>query len=204
MRPARPPILATCLALCALLAACASAPEHESSIIRTLRAGPDTVPFRHILVVSAAGDRASRLRFERDIAALLADEETTATPLFAVVGRYSPISRNILNNAVRAREFDAILLVRRLGQEDPDLAPGRPTGRHFNLYLYDYEELNYLTPIDAGTTIAFVAELYDTAAVRKIWAIESLLFKAESLDAALSTQVSMIAGQLEKDQLIAR
>ena len=196
--------LPACLALGALLAACAGTPTSERTVLKTLRATGVESPYTNVLVVSAAGDRESRIRFERETAELISNEVTDAIPFFAVAGRYSPISRTILNNAVLAREFDAILLVRRQGQERPENAPGRPTGRGFDLYRYDYEELNDLQPISVNSTVAFIAELYDTAAARKIWAIDSLLFKTESTDAALATQIQMITSELKTDRLFAR
>jgi len=191
------------LCLIVLLAACASAPETRSSVIKTLQGTGPGMPYSNVLVISAAGDRASRSRFEQELAAAVSGDDAAVTPYFAVAGRYAPISRNVLNNIVRVREFDAVLLVRRQGQERPEFSPNRPTGRRFDFFLYDYEELNDTTPLDVQSTVTFVAEVYDTAAVRKVWSIESLVFDADSADAALATQISIIAAELRKDELFA-
>jgi hypothetical protein len=188
----------------AILSACATTTPGRTSVIKTLRNIEGTAPFGNVLVVSAAGDRASRQLFEQEIAAAITNEATTATPFYAVVGRQSTISRNVLDKVVRAREFDAILLVRRKGQELQEPTPTRPTGRQFDLYVYDYDELNDLTGIDAASTVALVAEFYDTGGAKKIWAIESLVFEAESATAAVSQQVTIIAAELRKDRLVRR
>lgn len=193
--------LLICIALCVLQSACVSSPQPHSSVIKTLRATAGAGPFGNVLVVSAAGDRESRVRVEQELSAAISDEGAVATAFFAVAGRYSPISRNVLDNAVRTRGFDAILLVRRQGQERPDLAPNRPTGRKFDLYHYDYEELNDLLPINVDSTVTFVAEVYDTAGAKKIWAIDSLIFESDSVTTAVSAQVANIAGELQKDRV---
>jgi hypothetical protein len=188
----------------AILSACATTTPERTSVIKTLRNIEGTASFDNVLVVSAAGDRASRHLFEQEIAAAITNDATTATPFYAVVGRQSTISRNVLDKAVRVREFDAILLVRRKGQEQQDPTQNRPTGSKFDLYVYDYDELNDLTGIDAASTVAFVAEFYDTGSAEKIWAIESLVFEAESVTRAVSQQVAVIAAELRKDRLVTR
>jgi len=188
----------------AILSACATTTPERTSVIKTLRNIEGTVSFGNVLVVSAAGDRASRHLFEQEIAAAITNEATTATPFYAVVGHQSTISRNVLDRVVRAREFDAILLVRRKGQELQDPTPTRPTGRNFDLYIYDYDELNDLTGIDAASTVAFVAEFYDTGSAEKIWSIESLVFDVESVTSEVSQQVIVIAAELRKDRLVTR
>lgn len=188
----------------AILSACAATTPERTSVIKTLRNIEGAASFGNVLVVSAAGDRASRHLFEQEIAAAISNEATMATPFYAVAGRQSTISRNVLDKVVRAREFDAILLVRRKGQEQQDPTPTRPTGRQFDLYIYDYDELNDLTGIDTASTVAFVAEFYDTGSAEKIWSIESLVFEAESVTSAVSQQVVVIAAELRKDRLVTR
>jgi len=187
-----------------LVGACATNTPRQPSVIKTLRNTGGTAPFANVLIIGTAGDRASRARFEQEMAAAITSDTTVATAWFAVVGRYSPISRNILNNAVSVREFDAILLVRRQGQERPDQVSNRPTGRKFDLYRYDYDELNDLTGLDAASTFSFVTEFYATDSAEKIWAMESLVYEPESIAAGVSRQVSVIAAELRKDRLIHR
>ena len=188
----------------AMLGACATTSPGSSSVIKTMRSIEGTDPFSNVLVISAAGDRSSRAQFEQEMSAAISNGETLATAFFAVVGRYPTISRTALSDAIRVREFDAILIVRRQGQERPELVPNRPTGRHFDLFHYDYEELNDLTSIRNAASLAFVVELYDTNSEEKIWSIDSLVFESESLAAGLSMQVEVIVGELRKDRLVNR
>lgn len=190
------------LAMLAIASACATSAPDRSSIIKTLRYTGDYGPFNKVLVVSAAGERSSRAQLEQELALAISGDETQATAYHSVVGRYPPISRNFLENSIRAREFDAILLVREQGQDQPDLVPNRPTGRNFDFYHYDYLELNELTAIDASSTVAFVAEVYDTNAEKKVWAIESLLFESESVTSAVSAQAGAIAAVIRRDRLV--
>lgn len=191
------------IAIMAVASACGTT-SGNSSVIRMLHDIDGVAPASNILVVSAAGDRTSRAQFERELAAAISSDALLATTYFAVVGRYTPVSRNVIDNAVRDREFDAILLVRQRGQEKPGLVRNRPTGRLFDLYLNDYGELNDLSGIDVDSTVSFVAEFYDTENTKKVWAIESLIFENESVAPTVSAQVAIIAAELRRDRLIRR
>jgi len=181
-----------------------SACSASSSVIKTVHDIDGAAPFGNILVISVAGDRDSRTQFQTEIVAAISGNATVATPYFSVVGRYAPLTREILNNAVDYLEFDAILLARTLGQDQAKLVSNRPTGRMFDLYRYDYQELNLPISINTDTTVSFVVEMYDTRAVKKVWAIESLIFKNESAASAVSAQAAIIAAEIRKDRLIRR
>jgi hypothetical protein len=182
-----------------LLTSCAA----PSNIIRTLRdPSVGQVHFSNVLVISVAGDFASRAQFESEIAAAFSADNAAATAYYTVVGRSPQVSRNAIHNAVRARSFDAVLFVRLKGQDDPGAVDNRPTGSAFNLFLYDYPEFNSASGFKRGSTATFVSELYVAASQQKIWAIESLLFEHESADQVIASQVKTIAGQLRKDKLI--
>lgn len=191
------------IAAVAVVSACAT-PSPRTSVVKTVNNMIGDSPYQSVLVISAAGDRASRNQFEQEMTAVLTNEDLTATPYFSVVGRVSEISRNAINIAVRVREFDAILLVRQLGQEFTVQDSNRPTGRGFDLFKYDYDELNDLSAIENGSTMAFVAEVYDTAKMTKIWAIESLVFSSETVESGVSSQVAIIDEEIIKDRVLAR
>ena len=190
------------LAVIVIASACATTPA--SNVIKTVHDIEGAAPFSNILVVSVAGDIATRTEFEQAIAKAISTEETTVTPFYTVVGRTPQLTRNILNNVVRAREFDAIILTRLQGQDRADLVPNRPTGRLFNLYLYDYAELNYLADIEVGSTVSFVVEVYDTRTEKKVWAIESLIFDSKTVESVLSEQLAAISAEILKDGLVRR
>lgn len=195
--------LLSVFALMAMASACGTTPP-GGTVIKLVHDIEGRVPFSNVLVVSVAGDRASRARFEQEIVAAISGDDTIATAFYAVVGRNPQLTRSILNNVVRARVFDAILLTRIQGQDQADLVANRPTGRDFDLYLYDYEELNIPASIDIGSTVSFVAEVYDTRAEKKVWAIESLLFESASVEAAVLEQARVISAEMRKDRLVRR
>jgi hypothetical protein len=174
-----------------------------SNVIRTLRdPSVGQVHFNNVLVISVAGDFASRAQFESKIAAEFAADDAAVTAYYTVVGRNPQVSRNAIHNAIRARRFDAVLFVRLKGQDDPAAVANRPTGSAFNLFQYDYPEFNAASGFQSDSTATFVSELYVAASEQKIWAIESLLFEHESADQVIENQVNTIAGQLRKDKLI--
>jgi len=188
------------LAVIAIASACATTPA--SNVIKTVHDIEGAAPFSNILVVSVAGDIATRTEFEQAIASAISTEETTVTPFFTVVGRTPQLTRNILTNVVRAREFDAIILTRLQGQDRADLVPNRPTGRLFNLYLYDYAELNFPADIEVGSTVSFVVEVYETRTAKKVWAIESLIFDSKTVESVVSEQLTAISAEILKDGLV--
>ena len=194
--------LLSLLAIIAIVSACATTPA--SNIIKTLHDIEGAAPFSNILVISVAGDIATRTKFEQGIANAISTEATAVTPFYTIVGRTPQLTRNILNNVVRAREFDAIILTRLQGQDRPDLVPNRPTGRLFNLYLYDYEELNFPADIEVGSTVSFVVEVYETRTAKKIWAIESLIFDSKTVESVVSEQLAAISAEILKDGLVRR
>jgi len=183
-----------------LLASCSSSP---STIIRTLNdPSVGQVRFENVLIISVAGDFASRAEFESGIAAAFSGDDSAATAYYTVVGRNPQVSRNAIHNAIRSRSFDAVLFVRLKGQDIPDAVANRPTGSAFNLFLYDYPEFDAASGFKRDSTATFVSELYVADSEKKIWAIESLIFEHESADEVIGNQVEAIAGQLRKDKLI--
>jgi len=155
-----------------------------------------------MLVISVAGDFQSRSLFERQVASAMADRQGKATAYYTVIGRRPYLTRNALDAAIKSRRFDAILLVREKGQEREELAPGRPVGRAFDLFGYDYAELNSGNSIEQSAAITFIAELYSAAERKKIWSIESLSFDKTSATDLINEQAATIARQIIEDRLL--
>ncbi len=193
------PGLAAIVTSALFLASCAT----PSTIIKTFDdPSVGQVRFSNVLVISVAGDFASRAQFETEIAAEFSADKAAATAYYTVVGRNPQVSRNAINNASRARSFDAVLFVRLKGQDVAGAVANRPTGASFDLYKFDYPEFNAASGFKRDSTATFVSELYVVAEERKIWAIESLIFEHDSADMVIESQVKAIAGQLRKDKLI--
>ena len=199
-RPGRVTLL-TLFAAVAMASGCGTTPP-ASSVIKTFNGVDGTAPFTNVLIIGVAGEFPTRVRFEQELAAALSGEETAATAYYTIVGRIAPLTRVTLHNVVMVREFDAIVLTRMKGQDPAGLIPNRPTGSGFDLYLYDYEELNIPASIQIGSTVSFVVEVYDTRAKKKVWAIESLIFDSKSVDSVVSGQAAAIAGEIIRDGLV--
>jgi len=199
-RPGRVTLL-TLFAAVAMASGCGTTPP-ASSVIKTFNGVDGTAPFTNVLIIGVAGEFPTRVRFEQELAAALSGEETAATAYYTIVGRIAPLTRVTLHNVVMVREFDAIVLTRMKGQDRAGLIPNRPTGSGFDLYLYDYEELNIPASIQIGSTVSFVVEVYDTRAKKKVWAIESLIFDSKSVDSVVSGQAAAIAGEIIRDGLV--
>jgi hypothetical protein len=176
-------------ALLLALGGCATT-QPSSTVIKTLHEFDERAPFSNVLVIGVAGEFPTRVRFEQQLVAEFSVDEPIATAFYTIVGRRAHLTRKVLNEAVRARGFDAIILTRIKGQDQANLVPNRPTGHGFELYLYDYEELNIPAPIDIGSTVSFVVEVYDARARKKVWAIESLLFDTATVESVISDQVA--------------
>jgi len=193
-------LFATCAAV-VFLQACATP---TTQIIRT-KLDPEVgaTQLTNILVISVAGNHGERARIEQGLSTALTTDSTTASPYFAVIGRNSRLTRNTLNTAIKSRQFDSVLFVRLQGQDIPGLAPGRPTGRSFQLFLYDYEEFNRPADLPRGSTVTLLCEIYTAANEKKIWGIESLSFESGNTAEMIELQVSSIARQIREDRVLA-
>lgn len=190
------------LASIVLLGACASTPDPGTVIRTTFNPGMDG--FDKFLIISVAGDFATRAAFERDLAAALTKGDVSASPYYSVVGRRPRLSRTLILDAIRNREFDAVIFTRQKGQEQRDLAPTRPVGPAFDLFGYDYDELNRDVGIQEARAHTFVTEVYDAVTQRKIWAIEALSIRKSSAEELIAEQVVTVASQLRDDGLLGR
>jgi len=182
------------------LAACAAGPK-PATVIRTVF-DPDQARYANILVISVTGDYATRASFERQVARLLADRGATAAAYYTVIGRNPQLTRSFLEDAIRSREYDGVLFTRVKGQEQEELAPMRPVGAAFNLFEYDYPELNRDIGIRQAGSYNFVTEFYSALGRRKVWAIETLSTDKGSIDEVITEQAFTIANQLRVDGLI--
>ena len=191
------------LLVVATLTACASAPP--STVIRTVYSpDSDMAKFRNVLVVSVTGTYQSRAQFERELVAAISNDDVKAAAYYTVLGRNPRLTRSNLHNAIRNREFDAVIFTRLKGQEQIELAPLRPVGASLDLFGYDYDELNRDVGIQQSQAITFITEIYSTATQKKIWAIESLSFDKATVAELISEQATMVAAQVKKDKLLAR
>ena len=197
MRPARIAILTL---LMSVLTACATTVE-PATVIRTLY-NPEQPGFARFLVISVAGDYATRASLERQLAAAMTNSRSTASPYYTIIGRNPQVTRAFINDAIVVRGFDAVMLVRQQGQEQESVAPGRPIGNSLDLFRYDYPEFNRDLQIREAQAITFVTEVYDASSQLKVWGINTLSTNVENIDDLLTEQVFTIAQKLDEDGLL--
>lgn len=202
MRAPKRPFRFIFLTIAMLLGACASTPDPASVIRTTFNPGIDG--FRNILIISVAGDYPTRATFERELAAAITRGDVTGNPYYTVVGRRPQLSRALISDAIRNREFDAVIFARQKGQEQEELAPTRPVGPAFDLFGYDYDELNRDVGIPESRAHTFVIELYNTATQKKVWAIDALSVRKQNAEELIAEQVLTVATQLREDELLGR
>ena len=163
-----------------------------------------------MLVIAVASDYDARAQFERQVASGIRASGAAATPYYTVIGRNPPVTRNDVANAVRARDFDAVLFTRVKGQASKvDVKDGisqakttRKDGGVVNLFRYDYQVLNEPDTVEVRTTVTLVTELYAAADEKKVWAIESVSSDMKDVSELIDRQVSAIVGQLRRDGMI--
>ena len=74
----------------------------------------------------------------------------------------------------------------------------------FDLFGYDYDELNRDIGIQEARAHTFITEVYNTATGRKVWAIEALSVRKRSAEELLAEQVVTVVTQLREDGLLGR
>jgi hypothetical protein len=200
MRTGKPALITILTSILLLLQSCASSTT-PTTVIRTAY-NPQSETFANILVISVAGDYGSRATFERELVREIANDRTAASAYYTVIGRNPQLTRAYLHDAIRAREFDAVLFTRLQGQEKEELAPMRPVGAAFDLFGYDYSELNRDERIQQSRSITFVTELYSAATQQKVWAINALSLDKSTAAELIAEQAVTVAAQLRKDGFV--
>jgi len=190
-----------------ILGACAS----SLSSVKTFEdpAYADTT-FNSILVIGVAGSYDSRARWERLMASRISARGTAATAYYSVVGSGNEINRDTVIDAVRANDFDAVVLTRIQSQEsDVNVKRGASTAKVTNLddrpvdfFRYDYEVLNNPDSINVESTVVLSTEFFAANDEKRIWALESTISDKENVTYLIEEAVDMIVGELSKDRLI--
>jgi hypothetical protein len=191
-----------------VLGACSSGPQ----VVQTLHdAEFKGVTFHSVLVIGVASDHTARSQFERQVVSGINATGASATAYHTVLGRNPSVNRNDITNAIRSRGFDAVLVTRVKGQErsfsESQSAPvttqdrRNVDGNAFNLFRYDYVELNDPATINVTATVNLVTELYSAADEKKVWAIETVN-SAEHVGLLIDEESAAIVRELSRDKLI--
>ncbi len=169
--------------------------------------------FQNVLVIGVAANYTNRAQFERQVVSGISATGTSATAYYTVLGHNPMVTRNEVTNAIRSRGFDAVLLTRVKGQERQFTeTQGAPVttrdrrdvdGNVFNLFRFDYVELNNPVTLDLTASVQLVTELYSAADEKKVWAIETEN-SAEDVGLLIDRESAAIIRMLRKDGLIGR
>jgi len=168
--------------------------------------------FSNVLVIGVADDYDARAQFERQVVAGIRASGAGATAYYTVIGHNPAVTRSDVSNAIRSRNFDAVLMTRVKGQESSvsvkrgssETKTTRRNENAFDLFRYDYEVLNEPDRVEVNTTVVLVTELYAAADEKKVWAIESSSFYKSDVSAIIDSEVDAIVSRLRRDRMIGR
>jgi len=200
----------TVLVLPTILGACASS---SLSSVKTFEDPQyEGATFNKVLVIGVAGNYESRARWERLMAARISARGTAATAYYSIVGRGTEITRDTVIDAVRANDFDAVLLTRVKSHEsDVTVKRGASTAsasrmneRPADFFRYEYEVLNNPDTINVESTVVLSTEFFAANDQKRIWAVDSTISDKENVAYLIEDAVDMIIGELGKDRLIGR
>ena len=196
--------------LLVLLSGCVS----PGSKINQLLQHPDYVDagFSNVLVIAVTEDYETRAQFERQAASGIRETGASATAYYTVIGRNPPITSSDINNAVRARGFDAVLMTRIESQSSevsvkgsaPEAQAAHRDGNVFDVFKYDYEELNEPDRVEINSSIVLATDLYAAEEETRVWAIESTSFNHTDMYQLISSEVETVVGRLKKDGMVGR
>lgn len=166
--------------------------------------------FENVLVIGVAHDYSGRAMLERAVVSRIRATGSSATAYYTLVGNNPPIDRNRVVEEVEAGNFDAVLLSRVTDSGiDASVSAGPADakatvkgGSPFNLFRYDYEELNEPEIIDLNRTVVLTTELYAAAEQRKVWAVETTSSNKPNIGELVETSAEAIVAQLRRDGLV--
>jgi hypothetical protein len=197
----------TALAASALVLACAT----PAMTTKTMH-DPDYADamFSNFLVIGIGENYDARAQFERQLVAAIKSEGGAATAYYTIVGNKTQLTRDDIGKAIDDGGFDALLVTRVKGQEStvdvvsgaPETKTTRRSGTAFDLFRYDYEDLNDPDTVEVSTSVVVVCELYAASDQKKIWAIESSASSTDGTGVLIDKEVETIIKHLKKDRLI--
>ena len=166
--------------------------------------------FSNVLVIAVSANYDRRAQFERTVVAGIRKTGAEATAYYTVVGHNPPVSSSNIMNAVRARNFDAVVFTRVKDQTEdiivkdatPDAQATAIGGNLFDLFRYDYKDYNEPQNIRLSTTVVLVAQLYAAADQKNVWAIEIKSSDKESVENIVESAATAVAKHLAREGLV--
>jgi hypothetical protein len=185
--------------------------------------GRPTQPYGKVLVVGLSPDAKVRCRFERALAAKIDGESTTAVSSCEVVDPKAPLDRALIEQAVAANGFDAVLTTKLISRKwAPQEGGSRDTrgsagykatdggiadvsGYYGGVYsvpvVYGQYHVNAESIVIVGQA-QVESKLWAVAGPTLVQSLETNVKGVESSDAGLSLVTGAIAKQLQKDGVV--
>lgn len=190
-----------------LISACAAPPP--KTIDQQMSASGNK-RFNNILVVGVAVDYEGRTQFERRLAKDLSKAGTPATAMYVAGGRNKPISRDAIQELVKANGYDSVLISRVIDRNaGSSMKSGssstkavRRDGRPLDLFRYDYEELNEPATVNFSLGVTIYSELFEAEGNAQVWVLETAISEKEHLEQLVNEASEKIVRRLKKDKLI--
>ena len=166
--------------------------------------------FSNVLVITIADNYDRRAQFERTVVSGIRQTGAQATAYYTVVGHNPAVSSSDIMNAVRARNFDAVVFTRvkkhseNIAEKDatPEARANVIGGNLYDLFRYDYEEYQEPTNIKMSTSVVLVSQLYVPADKKNIWAIEITSSDRESTAQIVESAAAAVVKYLKRDKLV--
>jgi len=180
----------------------------------TTSAGSDLakMSFSNFLVIGVAGDYNNRAYFERSLVSGIRAKGSSASAFHVVAPGNKPVTREAVQGALEAGDFDAVLVSRVLDSNtDLDVKSAvtgtkvsRKDGGALDLFRYDYEEVNDPLSLELNTSVNIATELYDAASEQRVWSIESVSSATENIGQLIEDAAENVVKRLNRDDLISR
>jgi hypothetical protein len=200
-------VITTALSIGFIAGACAP----SSSITKTFE-DPEFsgLSYRNILVVASTENYEYRAAYERAMSSRLVSAGVTAAPLYEIGGGNRPVDRDVILEAVRSGDFDAVLHTHTVGSQaniststgQTTVGANRKSDRVVNLFRYDYEEHAEPEYVDLATSAILITELYAVSTKTKVWEAQSDLAERDSVSLLIDDAVSLLMGALKRDKLL--
>lgn len=180
----------------------------------TTGADPDLarISYSNFLIIGVAGDYNNRAYFERSLVSGIRAKGSSASAFHVVAPGNKPVTREAVQGALEAGDFDAVLVSRVL-DSNTDLEVksavtgtkvSRKNGGVLDLFRYDYEEVNDPLSLELNTSVNIATELYDAASEQRVWSIESVSSATENIGQLIEDAAENVVKRLSRDDLISR
>jgi len=197
------------IAVSAFVAGCGGTAAIHKSVHER---GHPGAPFGNVLVIAVANDYDGRAAFERELVLHVRDMGADAEAYYRIAGNQPELSRERIESAVRNGGFDAVLLTRvadsdfsgRFKRGSAETKATTVGGNVFNLFRYDYTELNEPRRVDFSGSVSLTTELYAVSDETVVWAVDTESSGHAGLDEMIEVQGKAIAAQLRRDRLIGK